>query len=98
MIATTFYKSRNYIKEREGEANLTTENTKGEEKLEEYNHYIEEYPSSKPNLLIDNVDDYAIKSNIDCDDSSPDVSLVMKKDKYGDIYEWYVAYGSYPRG
>jgi hypothetical protein len=47
-------------------------------------------------LLIDNDDDYVINNNIDYDDSSNidnnydysnDVSLVIKRDKYGDIYE-----------
>ncbi len=63
--------------------------------IEEY--HIEEHPSSKSNLLIDNGDDYVINNNIDHDDSSnidyydnsSDVSMVIKRDKYRDIYEWY---------
>jgi hypothetical protein len=63
--------------------------------IEEY--HIEELPSSKSNLLIDNEDDYVINNNSDYDDESSnidnnydyssDVSLVIKRDDHGDIYE-----------
>jgi hypothetical protein len=100
MMTTTSDDDNNYCKKRAGEPNPTTENTK-EQELEEDRHniekyHIEEHPSSKSNLLIDNEDDYAINNNIDYDDSSnidnnydysSDVSLVIKRDDHGDIYE-----------
>jgi hypothetical protein len=96
MMTTTNDNNNNNSKKRE-EPNPITENTKEQE--EEDRHDIEEHPSSKSNLLIDNEDDdYVINKNIDYDDSSnidyddysSDVSLVIKRDKYGDIYEWYI--------
>jgi hypothetical protein len=100
MMTTTSDDDNNNCKKRAGEPNPTTENTK-EQELEEDRHniekyHIEEHPSSKSNLLIDNEDDYAINNNIDYDDSSnidnnydysSDVSLVIKRDDHGDIYE-----------
>jgi hypothetical protein len=93
--------NNNNCKKRGGEPNPITENTK-EQELKEDRHDIEEYhieelPSSKSNLLIDNEDDYVINNNIDYDDESSnidnnydyssDVSLVIKRDDHGDIYE-----------
>jgi hypothetical protein len=100
MMTTTSDDDNNNCKKRAGEPNPTTENTK-EQELEEDRHniekyHIEEHPSSKSNLLIDNEDDYVINNNIDYDDSSnidnnydysSDVSLVIKRDDHGDIYE-----------
>jgi hypothetical protein len=89
--------NNNNCKKRVGEPNPTTENTKEQEPEEDRND-IEEHPLSKSNLLIDNEDDDIIKnnidydddsSNIDCYDNSSDISMVIKRDKYGDIYEWY---------
>lgn len=90
----------NYSKKR-GEPNPITENKEEKQEIKEDRHDIEEYhieehPSSKSNLLIDNEDGYVINNNIDCDDSSNidnnydysrDVSLVIKRDDHGDIYE-----------
>ena len=100
-MMTTTSDNNNNSKKRGGEPNPITENTK-EQELKEDSHDIEEYdieehPSSKSNLLIDNEDDYVINNNIDYDDSSnidyydnsSDISMVIKRDKYGDIYEWY---------
>jgi hypothetical protein len=98
MITTASpYEKNNNCKKR-GEPNATTENTKEEQKLEEDSHDIEEeHPLSGHNLLIDDDDDdYAIKNNIDHDnisnidnnyDYSSDISLVIKRDDHGDIYE-----------
>ena len=77
------------------QANPAIENTK--EEVEQDRSDIEEHSSSKPNLLMDNEDEEAIirnmeyddSSNIEYDASSSDVSLVVKRDQYGDIYEWY---------
>jgi hypothetical protein len=99
-MMTTTNDNNNNSKKRGGEPNPITENTK-EQELNEDRHDIEEYdieehPSSKSNLLIDNEDDDIIKNNIDYyDDSSnidyydysSDVSLVIKRDDHGDIYE-----------
>jgi hypothetical protein len=101
-MMTTTSDNNNNSKKRGGEPNPITENTK-EQELNEDRHDIEEYdieehPSSKSNLLIDNEDDDIIKnnidyyddsSNIDYYDNSSDISMVIKRDKYGDIYEWY---------
>jgi hypothetical protein len=65
-----------------------------QQELEEDRSDIED-ESSEANLLIDNDDDYVINNNIDYDDSSnfdcydysSDISMVIKRDKYGDIYE-----------
>ena len=96
MITTASYDEKNNnSKKRGGEPNPTTENTK-EQELEEDSHDIEEDSLSKSNLLIYNEYGYVINNNIDCDDSSnidnnydysSDVSLVIKRDDYGDIYE-----------
>jgi hypothetical protein len=100
MRTTTSDNNNNYSKKR-GEPNPITENKEEKQELEEDRHDIEEYhieehPSSKSNLLIDNEDGYVINNNIDCDDSSnidnnydysSDVSLVIKRDDHGDIYE-----------
>lgn len=87
-IITTSYKNRNNSKERGGAANHTVENTKEEEKLEEYNHNIEEYPSSKPNLLVDN--DYGVGVNQSFDYVYfPDGKWVIKRDSNGDIIDRY---------
>jgi hypothetical protein len=100
MMTTTSDDDNNNCKKRAGEPNPTTENTK-EQELEEDRHniekyHIEEHPSSKSNLLIDNEDDYVINNNIDYDDSSnidnnydysSDVSLLIKRGDHGDIYE-----------
>jgi hypothetical protein len=67
-MMTTTNDNNNNSKKRE-EANLMTENMK-EQELKEDRHDIEEHPSSKSNLLIDNEDDYVINNNIDYDDSS----------------------------
>src|SRR5215208_7944711 len=100
-MMTTTNDNNNNSKKRGGEPNPITENTK-EQELNENRHDIEEYdieehPSSESNLLIDNEDDdYVINNNIDYDDSSnidnnydysSDVSLVIKRDDHGDIYE-----------
>src|SRR5215216_509729 len=100
-MMTTTSDNNNNSKKRGGEPNPITENTK-EQELNENRHDIEEYdieehPSSESNLLIDNEDDdYVINNNIDYDDSSnidnnydysSDVSLVIKRDDHGDIYE-----------
>jgi len=99
-MMTTTNDNNNNSKKRGGEPNPITENTK-EQELNEDRHDIEEYdieehPSSKSNLLIDNEDNYVINNNIDYDDSSnidnnydysSDVSLVIKRDDHGDIYE-----------
>jgi hypothetical protein len=100
-MMTTTNDNNNNSKKRGGEPNPITENTK-EQELNEDRHDIEEYdieehPSSESNLLIDNEDDdYVINNNIDYDDSSnidnnydysSDVSLVIKRDDHGDIYE-----------
>ena len=54
--------------------------------IEEY--HIEEHLSSKCNLFIDDEDDFVINNNNnDYHDYSNDVSLIIKRDKYGDIYE-----------
>ena len=101
-MMTTTNDNNNNSKKRGGEPNPITENTK-EQELNEDRHDIEEYdieehPSSKSNLLIDNEDDdiinnnidyYDDSSNIDYYDNSSDISMVIKRDKYGDIYEWY---------
>jgi hypothetical protein len=98
--STSDNNNNNYSKKR-GEPNPITENKEEEQELEEDRHDIEEYhieehPSSKSNLLIDNEDDYVINNNIDYDDSSnidnnydysSHVSLVIKRDDHGDIYE-----------
>jgi hypothetical protein len=100
MRNTTSDNNNNNSKKRGVELNPITENTK-EQEPEEDRHDIEEYdieehPSSKSNLLIDNENGYVINNNIDCDDSSnidnnydysSDVSLVIKRDDHGDIYE-----------
>ena len=100
MRTTTSDNNNNYSKKR-GEPNPITENKEEKQELKEDRHDIEEYhieehPSSKSNLLIDNEDGYVINNNIDCDDSSnidnnydysSDVSLVIKRDDHGDIYE-----------
>lgn len=101
-MMTTTSDNNNNSKKRGGEPNPITENTKEQElnkdrhDIEEYD--IEEHPSSKSNLLIDNEDDdiinnnidyYDDSSNIDYYDNSSDISMVIKRDKYGDIYEWY---------
>ena len=89
MITTTSDDdNNNNCKKRVGEPNPTTENTK-EQELEEDRYDIEEHPLSKSNSLIDNEDDYIINNNIDYYDDSSDISMVIKRDKYGDIYEWY---------
>jgi hypothetical protein len=99
-IRTTTSDNNNDSKKRGVEPNPTIENTK-EQEPEEDRHDIEEYdieehPSSKSNLFIDNENGYVINNNIDCDDSSnidnnydysSDVSLVIKRDDHGDIYE-----------
>lgn len=98
MMTSTFNNNSNSKKKR-----ITIPNNwkYGRTKLEKYRHNIEEYhieehSSSKSNLLIDNEDDYAINNNIDYDDSSninnnydysSDVSLVIKRDDHGDIYD-----------
>jgi hypothetical protein len=101
-MMTTTSDNNNNSKKRGVEPNPITENTK-EQELNEDRHDIEEYdieehPSSKSNLLIDNEDDdiinnnidyYDDSSNIDYYDNSSDISMVIKRDKYGDIYEWY---------
>jgi hypothetical protein len=103
MITTASHDdNNNNCKKRGGEPNPITENAKEEQELKEDRHDIEEYhieelPSSKSNLLIDNEDDYVINNNIDYDDESSnidnnydyssDVSLVIKRDDHGDIYE-----------
>jgi hypothetical protein len=102
MITTASYdKKNNNCKKRGREPNPISENTK-EQELEEDRYDIEEYhieedPLSKSNLLIDNEEDYVINNNIIYyDDSSnidnnydysSDVSLVIKRDDHGDIYE-----------
>ena len=88
MMTTT---SDNNNRKKRGEPNPITENTK-EQELKEDRHNIEEYhikehPSSKSNLFIDKEDDFVINNNIDYDDDSSDINLVIKRDKYGDIYE-----------
>ena len=99
-MRTTISDNNKYSKKR-GEPNPITENKEEKQELKEDRHDIEEYhieehPSSKCNLLIDNEDGYVINNNIDCDDSSnidnnydysSDVSLVIKRDDHGDIYE-----------
>ena len=100
MRTTTSDDNNNNSKKRGVEPNPTIENTKEQElkedrqDIEEYD--IEEHLSSKSNLLIDNGNGYVINNNIDCDDSSnidnnydysSDVSLVIKRDDHGDIYE-----------
>jgi hypothetical protein len=99
-MRTTISDNNNYSKKR-GEQNPITENKEEKQELKEDRHDIEEYhieehPSYKSNLLIDNEDGYVINNNIDCDDSSnidnnydysSDVSLVIKRDDHGDIYE-----------
>ena len=99
-MMTTTSDNNNNSKKRGGEPNPITENTKEQElnkdrhDIEEYD--IEEHPSSKSNLLIDNEDNYVINNNIDYDDSSnidnnydysSDISLSIKRDNHGDIYE-----------
>jgi hypothetical protein len=85
-IITTSYKNRNNSKESGGAANNTVENTKEEEKPEEYNHNIEEYPSSKPNLLVDN--DYGVSHSVDYVYFLGG-KWVIKRDSNGDIIDWY---------
>ena len=103
MITTAPYDdNNNNCKKRGGELNPITENKEEKQELKEDRHDIEEYhieehPSSKSNLLIDNEDGYVINNNIDYDDDSSnidnnydyssDVSLVIKRDDHGDIYE-----------
>ncbi|HEX6028871.1 MAG TPA: hypothetical protein VFY64_07525 [Nitrososphaeraceae archaeon] len=98
MITTAPYDdNNNNCKKRGGELNPITENTKEEQELKEDSHDIEEDSLSKSNLLIDNENDYVINNNIDYDDDSSnidnnydyssDVSLVIKRDDHGDIYE-----------
>jgi hypothetical protein len=93
-MRTNTFNNNNNSKKRE-EENLLTENTNKEEPREE-SRDIQEYPLSRHNLLIDNEDDYVIDNNTDYDDSinidnnydnSSDVSLVIKRDDHGDIYE-----------
>jgi hypothetical protein len=94
-MRTSTFNNNNYSKKGE-EENLLTENTNKEEPIED-SHDIQEYPLSRHNLLIDSEeDDYVINNNTDYDDSinidnnydnSSDVSLVIKRDDHGDIYE-----------
>ena len=97
MITTTADYNNNNSKKREEEANPTIENT--EEELEQDRSDIELHSSYKSSLLMDNEDDDAIIRDLDYDDSryieydddsSSDVSLVIKRDNYGNIYEWYI--------
>jgi hypothetical protein len=101
MRTTTSDNNNNNYSKKRGEPNPITENKEEKQELKEDRHNIEEYhieehPSSKSNLLIDNENGYVINNNIDCDDSSnidnnydysSDVSLVIKRDDHGDIYE-----------
>jgi hypothetical protein len=87
LMTTTSHDSNKDSKKR-GRTNQTTENMKQQE-LEEDRHDIEEEPSSKSNLSIDNEDDYVINNDIDYYDDSSDISIVIKRDKYRDIYERY---------
>jgi hypothetical protein len=92
MMATTSDDNDNNSKKRV-EANPPTENMK-EQELEEDGSDIED-ESSEANSLIDNEDDdiinnnidYDDSSNIDCYDNASDISMVIKRDNYGDIYE-----------
>jgi hypothetical protein len=93
-MMTSTFNNNNNSKKRE-EENLLNVNTNKEEPRED-SHDIEEYSLSRHNLLIDNEDDNVINNNIDYDDSinidnnydnSSDVSLVIKRDDHGDIYE-----------
>jgi hypothetical protein len=68
MRTTSENNNNNNSKKIEGEANLTTENTKKEEQLKEDRYDIEELPSSKSDLLMDIEDVYGDSSNIDYDD------------------------------
>ncbi len=55
------------------------ENKDIKQDIKEY--HIEEHPPSKSNLFIDNDDDFVINNNnIDYDEYSNDVSLVIKRD------------------
>jgi hypothetical protein len=101
MMTSTFNISNNSKKREENLLTKNTNKEEPREDshdIEEYDieeYDIEEHPSSKSNLLIDNEDDYVINNDIYCDDSSnidsydysSDVSLVIKRDDHGDIYE-----------